>query len=623
LNFRRLIRRDNESVYWNEINPKISGFVNQFGTLTGIEGIKTPLRISVTPYFSTYVNRHYDPDLNQGTTKTNFRGGMDLKYGINDAFTLDMMLVPDFGQVVSDNNVLNLGPYEVYNRERRQFFIEGTDLFDKAGLLYSRRIGGKPIDYDVVEEQLAEGEEIVSNPLETRIINATKISGRTKSGLGIGFMNVLTNKVFATVKNIDGEEREIQTSPITNYNVFVLDQSLKNNSYINLTNTNVTRSENYYDANVTGTNFRFSNKTNNYAVGGRAVISQLYGYSDEDNQTGFNTNVWFGKTGGNFLFRVGNNLESDTYNPNDLGFNRAANNNNSYVNFEYREYEPFFKFLDFNAEIGLNYRRRYFPNTFTGLVLESSVSATFTNFLSTRIWFDYAPMELKDFDETRTTDRFVYEPTYHSTGISLSTDSRKRVRISGWAYYYQTSQDDRNYMSLTLRPTLRVNNQLSISTSMTGSNSNNSVGYVDNTDDDIHFGVRDVTSITNIITTKYTFNKEMDLYFRMRHYWSSAKYSEYYLLGNDGRLEATDYYDNHDVNYNSFNIDMIYRWIFSPASEFSIVWKSSALNSGEQVIGNYFDNFRNSFEAGRDNTISFKVLYYLDYLMLTRSRKTS
>jgi hypothetical protein len=553
---------------------------------------------------------------------TNFRGGMDLKYGINDAFTLDMMLVPDFGQVVSDNNVLNLGPYEVYNQERRQFFIEGTDLFDKAGLLYTRRIGGKPIDYDLVEEQLSEGEEIVSNPFETRIINATKISGRTKNGLGIGFLNALTNKSYATIKNADGEERTMQTSPIANYNVFVLDQSLKNNSYINLTNTNVTRSENYYDANVTGTNFRFSDKTNNYAVGGRAVISHLYGYVDEGNETGFNTNLWIGKTGGNLLYRIGNNLESDTYNPNDMGFNRSANNNNSYVNFEYREYEPFFKFLDFSAELGVNYRRRYLPSVFTGMDIETSISATFTNFLSTRIWFDYAPIELKDFDETRTVDRFVYEPTYHSTGLSLSTDSRKKLRLSTWAYYYQTSQDGRNYMSLTLSPTIRVNNQLSISTSLTGSNSNNSIGYVSNTDADIHFGLRDVKSFTNIVTTKFTFNKEMDLYFRMRHYWSSAKYDEYYLLGGDGRLEETDYYDNHDVNYNSFNIDMIYRWIFSPASEFSIVWKSSALNSNDQVEYNYFDNLRNSFDSGRDNSISFKILYYLDYLMLTRSRKS-
>lgn len=623
LNFRRLIRRDNESVYWNEINPKISGFVNQFGVLAGIEGIKTPLRLSITPYFSAYVNRNHDGETGASSTQTNFRGGMDLKYGINDAFTLDMMLVPDFGQVVSDNYILNLGPYEVYNQERRQFFIEGTDLFDKAGLLYSRRIGGKPIDYDLVEEGLGEGEEILSNPVETRIINAAKISGRTKHGLGIGFLNAVTNKTHAVVRTVSGEEREVQTSPIVNYNVMVLDQSLKNNSYINLTNTNVTRSENYYDANVIGTNFRIADKTNNYAVGGRANISHLYGFPDEEvGSTGFNTNFWAGKTGGNFLFRVGNNLESDKYEPNDLGFNRAPNNNNSYVNLEYREYEPFFKFLDFNAEVGINYRRRYLPNMFSSFSMETSVNATFTNFLSTRLWFEFSPVESKDFDETRTVERFVYEPEFHSTGFSLSTDSRKKVMVSGWGYYYQTSQDGRNYVSFTFSPRLRINNQLSVSSSLSGSNSHNSVGYVSTIEDDIHFGVRDVKSFTNILTTKFTFNKEMDIFFRMRHYWSSAKYDDFLLLADDGRLEPTDYYDNHDVNFNSFNIDMIYRWIFSPASELSIVWKSSALNSTDQVLYNYFDNISNTFDAGRDNSISVRILYFLDYLMLTRSRNT-
>ncbi|MBS0001300.1 MAG: carbohydrate binding family 9 domain-containing protein [Cyclobacteriaceae bacterium] len=623
LNFRRLIRRDNESLYWNEINPKISGFVNQFGILTGIEGIKTPLRLSITPYFSSYINRHYDAETQNASIMTNFRGGMDLKYGINDAFTLDMMLVPDFGQVVSDNNVLNLGPYEVYNQERRQFFVEGTDLFEKAGLLYSRRIGGKPIDYDLSEEQLSGGDEIISNPLESQIINAAKVSGRTRSGLGIGFLNALTGRTHAVIRTPEGEEKEIQTSPIINYNVFVLDQSLKNNSYINFTNTNVTRAENYYDANVIGTNFRFSDKSNNYAAGGRANISHLYGYTDvENNTSGFNTNFWAGKTGGNFLYRIGNNLESDQYQPNDLGFNRSPNNNNSYLNFEYREYEPFFKFLDFSAEVGVNYRRRYLPNVFTSLSIETSVHATFTNFLSTRVWFEFSPVEQKDFDETRTVKRFIYEPEYHSSGFSLNTDSRKKVMLSGWGYYYQTSQEGRNYVSFTLSPRLRINNQLSISTSLSGSNSHNNIGYVSNIEEDIHFGLRDVKSFTNILTTKFTFNKEMDLYLRMRHYWSSAKYDDYYLLGNDGRLEPTDYNDMHDVNFNSFNIDMIYRWIFSPASELSIVWKSSALNSTDQVLYNYFDNFSNTFDANRDNSISLKILYYLDYLMLTRSRNT-
>jgi hypothetical protein len=75
LNFRRLIRRDNESVYWNEINPKISGFVNQFGILAGIEGIKTPLRLSITPYFSAYINRNYDGETGSFKYHDKFPGG--------------------------------------------------------------------------------------------------------------------------------------------------------------------------------------------------------------------------------------------------------------------------------------------------------------------------------------------------------------------------------------------------------------------------------------------------------------------------------------------------------------------------------------------------------------------
>ena len=54
-----------------------------------------------------------------------------------------MTLVHDFGQVVTDNLVLNLSPYEVRFDENRPFFLEGTDLFNKGGLFYSRRVGSE------------------------------------------------------------------------------------------------------------------------------------------------------------------------------------------------------------------------------------------------------------------------------------------------------------------------------------------------------------------------------------------------------------------------------------------------------------------------------------------------
>ena len=38
---------------------------------------------------------------------------MDLKYGKNESFTLDMTLIPDFGQVSTDSEILKLTPFEI------------------------------------------------------------------------------------------------------------------------------------------------------------------------------------------------------------------------------------------------------------------------------------------------------------------------------------------------------------------------------------------------------------------------------------------------------------------------------------------------------------------------------
>ena len=130
----------------------------QSGLLEGISNIETPLRLSFMPYSSIYLNK----------SNTNidlpYNYGMDLKYGINESFTLDMTLIPDFGQVSSDSEILNLTPFEIKYEEKRQFFNEGTELFNIGeNLFYSRRI-------------------------QDDLINATKVSGRTKNGLGFSFL---------------------------------------------------------------------------------------------------------------------------------------------------------------------------------------------------------------------------------------------------------------------------------------------------------------------------------------------------------------------------------------------------------------------------------------------------
>jgi len=219
------------------------------------------MRLQLSPYLSTYQN--HDGLVLPGTSKntTTVNGGMDIKYGLNQAFTLDMTLIPDFGQVQSDKITLNLTPFEQKFSENRAFFTEGTELFNKGGLFYSRRIGGEPIHrYDF---NVNSNEKVNRNPSQSKLYNATKISGRTQNGLGIGMLNAVTRPQFAEIENLNNKEiRKVETNPLTNYNVLVFDQTLKHNSSISFINTSTLRSGKDRDANVSALLFDFNDKKN-------------------------------------------------------------------------------------------------------------------------------------------------------------------------------------------------------------------------------------------------------------------------------------------------------------------------------------------------------------------------
>ncbi|MDI1304006.1 MAG: DUF5916 domain-containing protein, partial [bacterium] len=196
-------------------------------------------RLFLLPYSSFYVNA----GKGQKTYGT-IKGGLDIKYGINDAFTLDMILIPDFGQTKYDDQILNLGPFEQQFNENRPFFTEGTDLFSKGNLLYSRRIGGRPSSSPTISSN----EEIIENPSSVNLINALKVSGRTKDGLGVGILNAVTEKTYASIQNNDTQEiRKEVVEPLSNFNVLVLDQRFRKNSSVSFINTNVTRNGSFRD----------------------------------------------------------------------------------------------------------------------------------------------------------------------------------------------------------------------------------------------------------------------------------------------------------------------------------------------------------------------------------------
>ncbi len=621
-NIIRKIRRTREMSFWNRLNPVIGGLVRQFGDLTGLQNIKPPVRLSFSPYVAGILN-HYPykiPGVNDLTYTAS--GGMDVKYGLSDAFTLDMTLVPDFSQVQSDNQVLNLSPFEVQFQERRPFFTEGTELFNRGGLFYSRRVGGTAIGYYDAYYQLNTDEKIIKNPTQTQLLNATKLSGRTAGKLGIGVFNAVSNQMFATVQDtMTGNTRKILTSPFTNYNIVVLDQAMKNNSSIYLVNTNVTREGHYYDANVTGSGLRLNNRKNTYTVGASGVVSNRFFPDSLKPYTGYAANLDFGKSGGNFTWAFYGAVKSDRYNPNDLGILFLSNNMETGLELNYNIYKPFWKLNNIFNNIYFSYQRMFNPNAFWNFGIYGNTRTTFKkNFFTCGVNYGFEPVITYDYYEPRIPNHYYTFPINYNYGGFISTDYRKKFALDISSNYRYFIENDRRNINFWVSPRYRMNNKLSFIFEFSDNLRYDDIGFVNYNGTDITFGKRNMNTVSNTLSSVYKFTNKMSLSFRLRHYWSSADYKGYYTLGNDGYLSHDSLYANdHNVNFNAFNIDMVFFWQFAPGSELNLVWKSSLLKREGVVDVDYYNNFKSSLNSPQNNMISLKVLYYLDYLKIKKA----
>lgn len=625
LNFVRTRNKRGQQFTWNAIDPKVSGFVNQAGVWTGIEKIDPPIRLSFSPYLSANVN-HYKPDTKDWRTGIN--GGMDVKYGISESFTLDMTLVPDFGQVQSDNQVLNLSPFEVQYNENRSFFTEGTELFNKGNLFYSRRIGGTPLYYRGVSSRVNPGETILKNPRESKLLNATKISGRTKNGLGIGFFNAVTKAMYAEVEdNLTKNIRTIETNPLTNYNILVLDQSLKNNSSISFINTNVLRSGNDYDANVSAGIFNFNNKKNTYNLNGKFVVSHITKIPSK-NATGLSHTLSFGKTGGRWNYQLWQEVADHNYNINDMGI---MSNNNYFNHFfwsGYRWIQPKDWYQRIQININGSYRTLFkqfagqkVDSKFRGMDFNVNGNAQFKNLWWAGAYASYIS-DGNDF----------YEPRL----IGWSFKPKEKVHLNAWfesnsakkyfssVNYSVTFKDLFNGLTeaYILNNRYRFNDKLSLTQTVFYNPSDNEAGFYQIHSRNIVFSRRDRTTVENILSAKYNFNNRAGITFRARHYWSKVKQKQLYDLRADGELFPTIYtITPEDFNLNFFNIDALYTWQFAPGSFINIAWKDEGQLFNTDSRTGYFKNFDQIISEPQNNNLSVKIIYYLDYLDFKKWRK--
>ena len=608
LNFYREDKRHRQDFTWNRIDNKIRNEAAQLGNLEGIENIKTPTRLFLIPYSSYYLNS------NKTETNSQFKGGLDIKYGINDAFTLDAILVPDFGQTTFDRVELNLGPFEQQFNENRPFFTEGTELFSKGDLLYSRRIGGSPSAYP----ELGADEEITKYPTNVNLLNALKISGRTKDGLGVGILNAITKKTYANIRNnVTGEERQEVVEPLANYNVLVLDQRFRKNSSVSFVNTNVTRNGSFRDANVSALVFDLNTKKNTYKLNGDFKYSYINEYQTLQDKKGINTSLGFAETSGKFRYSFSAQYISKYFDNNDLGINFQTHYHSLYGNTSYRILKPTKNFNSFSTNLNLYSE---FDNR-TGRAQSANINGN-VNLTSLKndylgLGFNLRPIDTYDFYEPRSDDeqKFVAIPKYINFWTSISSNYNRKFAIDFNPSIGFVNEKGRINYGFDFSPRYRFSNKILFYYSFSYFRQNKNTGWIafDENNNTI-FARRDRVTYTNSLSGKYTLNNKMNLNLTVRHYWSYAVNKDILTLQDDGSLLPNyNYVVNKNSNFNTWNLDLAYSWWFAPGSQITALYRNNASLFERDFQRDISNNLNNVINNNLNHVFSISIRYFIDY----------
>jgi len=609
--FHRRFRRDESQYTWNPIDITKGNIGLYHGEIKGLENLEPPVRLAFYPFVST-VQQSFD-----GEHESSFNAGLDVKYGITENFTLDATLIPDFSQAAFDNVSLNLGPFEQTFSEQRQFFTEGVDLFNKGNLFFSRRIGNAPS----TEATLSENEEVIDAPETVKVLNAVKISGRTKNGLGIGIFNSITESASATIQNtVTGETRKEEVEPFTSYNILVVDQQFNGNSSIGLINTNTFRTGSFRDANVTGLISNIMNKRNTYNIRGNIKMSNVH--LESGTETGFSTFFFIRKAHGNFRYSFDHSYADTKYDINDLGLQFRNNFNNFGVDASYRIFEPTEKWNRYFIGTYINYTNLADPSTFTGFGLGGNFNGTTKKLHSMGFNLNLRPGKQYDYFEPRKDGSFFITKNSVNTNAWFESNGNKRVSVNFYVGAETFLDEERDYANywFGVRPRFRFNDKFSLSYSFDREYYTGDRGYTTQVDDDVIFGDRQRVEIEQRISANFNFNPYNTLALSLRNFWATVKYDrELFSLQEDGYVTNTTGYttetipDNPDINFSTWNFDLSYSWQFAPGSFITALYRNQLFNFNMAARDSYFDSIDTLFQQPITHTFSLKIQYFLDY----------
>jgi hypothetical protein len=651
----RNIYRHAERVSWPVIRQSKAGFVSQFGSLSGMDGLEAPRRLEAMPYVVT--KRASEVDGNRFFNRNRVSIGGDVKYRIASNVTLDATVNPDFGQVEADPAVLNLSAYESFFDERRPFFVAGRGLFrfdvncsqvncNGEGLYYSRRIGRTP--------QLA-GSYGENDPLQPAlIVGAAKLIGRFPKGVTIGLLNATTDRVSSP--------GDTTFEPMTNFAVVRARQESKGgNTSVGALFTAVNRKTDQWTAPYLASSAyaaafdarqRFFKNT--YEISGSLDLSRVQGdpkallgvqtsavhyYQRPDGGLPLDSNrtvlgghaeeLKIGKVGGkNLMFETAYLRRSQGFEVNDLGYLQRADQQSwtTWAGLFDRTERKYYKRVQWN-----NNWWQYW--TTDGLPLEAAYNTnfhlTFKNNAGLHLGGTAGQLGTTYDDRKARGGPAVRQDSYLAPWIFINGDDRRPI-VPGLSGSFSRGDGGRNW-SVNVSPEVSYRARGTFSSSLGfnwSHNVQNSQWFGLKTDasgmERYTFAHLDQTTTSATVRLNYTFSPTVSLQAYTQPFVSKGTYSNVRQLS--GTPRASRYEDRYaffndtavtndpgGFNFKAFQSNVVFRYEYAPGSILFLVW-----NQGRQDYANaegsrsFQGDVRDLLSIRPANTFLIKASYWLN-----------
>ena len=286
------------------------------------------------------------------------------------------------------------------------------------------------------------------------------------------------------------------------------------------------------------------------------------------------------------------------------------------------------RFIKFSSALEIEHQTLFTNQEFVDFHYQLETFATLKNYTTIYIRANFNPYEKIDFYEARTNE--LNHPLKRSKSINgggfISTDYRNKLAIDIGGGAALNPLYKGYEFEWRISPRLRLNDNFSLKYVLSIKNKYNDIGFVKNDtlpsalveDIDYIFAKRNTYLITNVLSAKYIINNKMDISVKLRYHLDQVKNLEFKSLGNDGYLYENDYKGEHNVNYTTWTSDIAYSWRFAPGSQLNLVWKNAIVDEENYLRNHWINNLEESFNLAQQNSISLKVIYYLDYLYLRK-----